>query len=117
MNKAVKTFYKNTTWMFETKNASTLALVSRLMFMTTLNSPEIVFGRETRTRMCEELGYSRVTMSRSMTELQERNVLAKMVDKNGNEVRDHYILNPRMYWYGDLETRDKAIKKYGKYFL
>ena len=115
--KAVKTFYKNTGWMMETRNVSTLLLVTKLMFMLDINSPEVSLGGLTQIDLANELGYSRETISRSFKELRQRNVIARKRDRNGVEISDTLILNPKMYWYGDLEERERAIKKYRHYFV
>ena len=112
----VKVFYNHTDWIYKTKSGITMCVAEYLMFMTSRNSAEIVFNSNTRTEIANRLKSSRVSISRAMKELLGYGVIAKAKDNDGNEIYNHYILNPLMYWYGDLPKRISAMKKYGELF-
>lgn len=107
-NKGVKVFYGNLYWVGKIKSLSTIQILDLLLFKTRRNSAILALEKGDKTRIAERLGISMVTLYRGFAILDEYGI----VRKDGVS----YILNPRMYWYGDLPVRNRAIIKYDDLF-
>ena len=116
MEKEVKVFYENIGRLFATSSAATISLMGELIFMTEENSPEIDFDRHSRTALAEELDYSTITISRALKELKAYGVIANKIDNDGAVINNNFVLNPLMFWHGDIHERQNAIEKYQHYF-
>lgn len=115
-DKGVKVFYKNIDWVYGVRSRVVFAVLEYILFMTDRNSAEIRFNSNTRRDIAKSINASTAGVSKAMAELLSCGVLAKNVDEDGNELYNHFVLNPKMYWYGDLPQRKRAMKKYGDLF-
>lgn len=111
-DKAVKIFWKHLHWIYKTRSKITIGVAEYMVFMTKRNDAEVVFNSNTRRDIANELKASMASVSRALSDLERLGVIAKKRDANGEVEYNHYILNPLMYWYGDLPRRTNAIKKY-----
>lgn len=100
---------------FELHAAAILGLdgvqVKMLMWMSwncTLNTNEIVLNKVIKERMRAAINCSMKSIDNALTKLVKRDMVARI----GMGV---YVLNPEMYWRGDITKRTDKIKLYITY--
>lgn len=115
-DKAVKVFFDELQWMQTCHSRAVLAVMMCVSFMTNKNSAEFYLSPEDRRELLTELNLSRSSLSTAMSALVEKKVIAPLVDNEGKKRNGHYVLNPVMFWYGDLYRRRSAVDKYWPLF-
>lgn len=114
--KAVKVFYRELQWIYKCRSRATLAVMMSLSFMTGRNSAEFYLSPKDREELASDLNLSRTSVSVALSSLIEKKVIARALDSDGKKKNGHYVLNPVMFWYGDLSRRTSAAKKYWSLF-
>lgn len=99
--------------MYGIKSVSALKLLPRLLEMAQFNTGEISLSTGMRAQLMTELNLSKSVFTRALNELLENGALFPKVlvtkNKDGSETRTEikgeYIVNPEMFWKGDLKKR------------
>ena len=106
-------FIKFVKWMYGIKSVSALKLLPRLLEMAQFNTGEISLSTGMRAQLMTELNLSKSVFTRALNELLENGALFPkvLVTKNEDgsetktEIKGEYIVNPEMFWKGDLKKR------------
>ena len=113
--KGVKVFYKNIDWIASARSHVSFCLLEVIMSKLKRNSPLVEFAFGDNKYFASEYNTSEVSICRAFNELTELGVITKL-SEDSSIVKRVYVLNPLMYWYGDLPQRKRAMKKYRSLF-
>lgn len=108
------TFLNFVSWMWDLRGNVSLQVMSRLMQIAEYNSGLVKLTAGEREDMLEEMHISSPAFSRAIAELISKGALAKVTKTNTStgEIRvlkGQYMINPRMFWKGDLSKRQTLM--------
>lgn len=101
-------FPEATRYITSSQHLSTLRVMLRLVGMTERNQMLIVFSTKTRGELSEVCNLSGTSVLGALQELERDNVVKRTANNT-------YLLNPELFWNGDLCRRHKMIQKYQQY--
>lgn len=104
-------------WMYDISSAVTLKVLLRLLEDAEFNTGRVQLTAGARTDILSSLGISAQALSRSLRELVQADAISKSYSFNkatGEQVerKGEYVINPKMFWKGDLKTRKKLIVEF-----
>lgn len=88
--------------LFSLTNATTKSVLSVLCTKAEFNTGKVTLSTADRNEMCEYLGINKTAISRAIKELVEKKLIT---GEKGT-----YIINPQIFWKGDLLTRNALLK-------
>lgn len=108
------TFLNCVGWMYNIRGNVALNVMASLMEQAEFNTGIVSLSPASRRRIKESVGISDSALSRALNVLVERKAIAKTQypDKETGELREskgEYIINPEMFWKGDLKKRTGMV--------
>lgn len=99
-------------WMYGIKSISAIKLLLKLLEIAQFNTGEVSISSGLRADLISELEISSSMFSKAINELLVNNALfpkIKSITKNGEKInkiiKNEYIINPEMFWKGELRKR------------
>lgn len=86
---------------FQLKNGTSKSILSWLCGKAIFNTGQVSLGAADRKKLCEELNIRNNVLSNSLRELVNK---ALIMGSKGS-----YIINPQVFWKGDLKTREDIL--------
>jgi predicted transcriptional regulator len=104
------TFTNYIMWMYQVKSISTLKVLNKLLENAEFNTGNVDITTGFRSQIETDLQISKSQITRSVSELVEKEVLLPRTEVNkdtGEEriLKGCYTINPTMFWKGDLKKR------------
>lgn len=87
--------------IFSLKNGTSKSVLSKLCSMAEFNTGKVSLGAADRDQICEELNIKKNVLSMAIKELCDK----KLVEGT----RGRYVINPQIFWKGDLKTRNAIL--------
>lgn len=101
-------FPEATEYITGSHHLSTLRVMLSIIRMTEKNQMRVKFNPKTRGELAEVCSLSFASVLSALQELEHDNVVKRIAN-------NIYLLNPEMFWNGDLCRRQKMIQKYRQY--
>lgn len=101
-------------WMYNITSVNSLKLLPKLMELAEFDTGEVVLSAGLRNQLQKELKLAPATFTRALNDLIENNAIQKVFieetdEETGEvfqtEVKGQYLINPEMFWKGDLKKR------------
>lgn len=104
-------------WMYNIRSAITLKVLLWMLENAEFNSGKVMLTIGARAELREFLDISAQALSRALQELLCNGAISRCytVDKKTGEQKERkgeYIINPQMFWKGELKTRRKLIVEF-----
>lgn len=104
------TFLNFVKWMYDIKGNAPFKVLIHMMNIAEFNSGRVHLSMGERQIMMRTLGISEVSMYAAIKQLAECGAIKRVfhVDKSTGEqleLKGEYIVNPEMFWKGDLSKR------------
>lgn len=99
-------------WIYQVKSTATLKILYKILEKAEFNTGRVDITAGFRSQLESELDLCKSQITKSLTELTNKKVLIQQTQtKNGKEIplKGCYMVNPEMFWKGDLKTR-KELK-------
>lgn len=111
------TFINYVGWQYDIKSDTAKSVLSRLMELAEFNTGKVMLSPGERKRIIERLGISRVGLYKALNQLLSVGAIAKVYDTNTatgevSEARGEYMINPEMFWRGELSKRGELIVEF-----
>lgn len=104
-------------WMFKINSAVTLKVLLYMLDIAEFNTGRVSLTAGERSNIMETLGISSQALSRSVKELVSVEAIRKNYSINREtgeqkERKGEYLINPEMFWKGDLKTRRRLVVEF-----
>lgn len=116
------TFINFVGWMWELKGEITIRVLTQLMGKAQYNTGTVNLSSADRDDIMDALHISSPALSRAISELVSKGVIAKVTktDKNTGEVKEYkgrYMINPQMFWKGELDKRKELLVTFSTTYI
>lgn len=110
-------FIKYIRWMFDINSVVTLKVLAYLLEIAEFNTGRVSLTAGERVRLMEYAIITKSAVTRALKELMEAGAITQVyrVNKETGEqvlMRGEYMINPQMFWKGDLKKRKKLIVEF-----
>ena len=102
VDKFYMTFIDFAAPIFELKQGVDKSVIAKMCCMAEFNTGIVKLTASDRTDICESLNISKQQLTNSIARLKKLSLI------NGSAGR--FIINPQIFWKGDLNSRDIALK-------
>lgn len=96
------TFIKSCGSLFELKSNVDFRLIIKMCMLAEFNTGKVYFPAEVRREVCKELGIVNQQLSNSLKSLKDKTLITGS--------RGLFYINPKIFWKGNMETRNTTIK-------
>lgn len=108
------TFLNYVGWVYDIRGGVALQVLTYMMDIAEFNTGRVVFSTGERKRLMKRAKISRAGLYKALAQLEEVGAIAPVVDvdeSTGEQERakGEYMINPEMYWKGELSKRRKLI--------
>lgn len=101
-------YYETLANFYELKYADDLRLLIKLAELAEFNTGRVLLPSSVREKLCEELKLHTTNLSKSLKRLKEKDLI--------QGERGEFVINPNVFWKGDKNIREQAMKEDGLYF-
>lgn len=116
------TFLNFVGWMWSLRGEVTIRVLMQLMERAKFNTGVVDLSAADREDIMEMLGINGPALSRSIAELIAKDAIAKVtkVNKVTGEIKEckgRYMINPQMFWKGELDKRKELLVTFSTTYI
>lgn len=108
------TFLKCMRWQWGLKGETSIRVIELMMNSAEYNTGIVDLSTDVREHIRQELGISNPALSRALAELLQSGAIKKMTRRDNitgeiKESKCRYMINPELFWKGELNKREQLI--------